>query len=93
MKDEAVDIIKIDATANDWPKSLYDVSGFPTIYWKPKDKSEKPVRYNVSAIQIFIIIQMIFEINETLLAVLLKLSFSVSLLIFCKFCTLFNSFK
>lgn len=46
LKDEAVDIIKIDATANDWPKSLYDVSGFPTIYWKPKDKSEKPVRYN-----------------------------------------------
>lgn len=50
LKDEAVDIVKIDATANDWPKSLYDVSGFPTIYWKPKDKSEKPVRYNVSAI-------------------------------------------
>ncbi|XP_041975802.1 protein disulfide-isomerase A3 [Aricia agestis] len=46
LKDEEVDIIKIDATANDWPKSLYDVSGFPTIYWKPKDSSKKPVRYN-----------------------------------------------
>ncbi|CAH0727570.1 unnamed protein product, partial [Brenthis ino] len=46
MKDEEVDIIKIDATANDWPKSLYDVSGFPTIYWKPKDSSKKPSRYN-----------------------------------------------
>ncbi|XP_072939939.1 protein disulfide-isomerase A3 [Epargyreus clarus] len=46
LKNEAVDIVKIDATANDWPKSLYDVSGFPTIYWKPKDSSKKPSRYN-----------------------------------------------
>ncbi|CAB3256310.1 unnamed protein product [Arctia plantaginis] len=46
LKDESVDIVKIDATANDWPKSLYDVSGFPTIYWKFADKSKKPVRYN-----------------------------------------------
>ncbi|XP_068626211.1 protein disulfide-isomerase A3 [Battus philenor] len=46
LKNEDVDIIKIDATANDWPKSLYDVSGFPTIFWKPKDTSKKPVRYN-----------------------------------------------
>lgn len=48
MKGEDVDIIKIDATANDWPKSLFDVSGFPTIFWKPKDSSKKPTRYNVS---------------------------------------------
>ncbi|CAG4954148.1 unnamed protein product [Colias eurytheme] len=46
LKDEEVDIVKIDATANDWPKSLYDVSGFPTIYWKPKDANKRPVRYN-----------------------------------------------
>lgn len=46
LKDEEVDIVKIDATANDWPKSQFDVSGFPTIYWKPKDSSKKPVRYN-----------------------------------------------
>ncbi|CAK1602381.1 unnamed protein product [Parnassius mnemosyne] len=46
LKNEDVDIIKIDATANDWPKSLYDVSGFPTIFWKPKDTNKKPVRYN-----------------------------------------------
>ncbi|KAL4716903.1 hypothetical protein ACJJTC_012714 [Scirpophaga incertulas] len=46
MKNEAVDIIKMDATANDWPKSQFEVSGFPTIYWKPKDSSKKPVRYN-----------------------------------------------
>ncbi|XP_034837673.1 protein disulfide-isomerase A3 [Maniola hyperantus] len=46
LKDEEVDIIKMDATTNDWPKSLYEVSGFPTIYWKPKDSNKKPVRYN-----------------------------------------------
>ncbi|KAL0850847.1 hypothetical protein ABMA28_006764 [Loxostege sticticalis] len=46
LKNEEVDIIKIDATANDWPKSQFDVSGFPTIFWKPKDSSKKPVRYN-----------------------------------------------
>lgn len=45
LKNEPVDIVKIDATANDWPKSQYDVSGFPTIYWKPADGS-KPSRYN-----------------------------------------------
>lgn len=45
MKDEDVAIVKMDATANDWPKSLFEVSGFPTLYWKPKDNS-KPVRYN-----------------------------------------------
>lgn len=50
MKNEEVDIIKIDATANDWPKSQFDVSGFPTIYWKPKNKDQKPVRYNVNKI-------------------------------------------
>ncbi|KAJ2948031.1 hypothetical protein O0L34_g9829 [Tuta absoluta] len=44
LKNEDIDIVKIDATANDWPKSLYDVSGFPTIYWKPA--SGAPVRYN-----------------------------------------------
>ncbi|XP_053613936.1 protein disulfide-isomerase A3 [Plodia interpunctella] len=46
LKNEEVDVIKIDATANDWPKALFDVSGFPTIFWKPKDSSKKPVRYN-----------------------------------------------
>lgn len=47
LKNEDVDVIKIDATANDWPKSLFDVSGFPTIFWKPKDSDKKPIRYNV----------------------------------------------
>ncbi|XP_063616437.1 protein disulfide-isomerase A3 [Cydia splendana] len=45
LKGEDVDIVKIDATANDWPKSLYDVSGFPTIFWKSAD-GKKPIRYN-----------------------------------------------
>lgn len=46
LKNEPVDIVKIDATANDWPKSQYDVSGFPSIYWKFADNTKKPVRYN-----------------------------------------------
>lgn len=35
MKDEDVDIVKMDATANDVPPQ-YNVQGFPTIFWKPK---------------------------------------------------------
>jgi len=34
MKDEDVDIIKVDATANDVDPS-YNVRGFPTLFWKP----------------------------------------------------------
>lgn len=43
MKDENVNIVKMDATANDVPAS-FDVRGFPTIYWVPK--GGKPVTYN-----------------------------------------------
>lgn len=43
MADENVDIIKVDATANDVPPS-FNVRGFPTLYWKPKSGS--PVQYN-----------------------------------------------
>lgn len=43
MKDENVDIVKMDATANDVP-SPFEVRGFPTIFWKPKGGS--PVTYN-----------------------------------------------
>ncbi|KAK7086825.1 Protein disulfide-isomerase A3 [Halocaridina rubra] len=43
MKDENVAIVKMDATANDVPSS-FDVRGFPTLYWKPKNGS--PVTYN-----------------------------------------------
>lgn len=37
-------IAKLDATANDWtPKDVYEVKGFPTIYFKPAGKP--PVAY------------------------------------------------
>merc|ERR1711899_103257 len=44
MADEDVEIVKMDATANDVPPA-YDVKGFPTLYWLPKD-TKKPVSYN-----------------------------------------------
>jgi protein disulfide isomerase family A protein 3 len=44
MSAETVDIVKMDATANDVP-SGYDVKGFPTLFWLPK-KSKKAVSYN-----------------------------------------------
>ncbi|XP_068230096.1 protein disulfide-isomerase A3 [Palaemon carinicauda] len=43
MAGESVDIVKMDATANDVPSS-FNVQGFPTIFWKPKGGS--PVNYN-----------------------------------------------
>jgi len=45
LKNEDVSIVKMDATANDVP-ALYDVRGFPTLYWLPKDSKDKPVRYD-----------------------------------------------
>ncbi|CAH1377773.1 hypothetical protein MTP99_019188 [Tenebrio molitor] len=44
LKDEAVAIVKMDATANDVPPN-FDVRGFPTLYWAPKDSKDNPVRY------------------------------------------------
>lgn len=41
---EDVSIVKMDATANDVPPE-FDVRGFPTLYWLPKDGKNKPVRY------------------------------------------------
>lgn len=44
LKDEpGVDIVKLDATANDFP-DLFTVHGFPTLYWFPKD-TKTPVKY------------------------------------------------
>lgn len=43
MEGEEVEIVKMDATANDVP-SGFDVRGFPTLFWVPKD-SKKPVSY------------------------------------------------
>jgi protein disulfide isomerase family A protein 3 len=34
----------MDATANDVPKS-YDVRGFPTIYFAPKNSKQNPRKY------------------------------------------------
>merc|ERR1711970_542058 len=42
--DEDVEIVKMDATANDVPPE-FDVKGFPTLYWLPKG-TKKPVSYN-----------------------------------------------
>jgi len=44
MEGENVDIVKMDATANDVPPG-FDVRGFPTIFWLPKD-TKKAVAYN-----------------------------------------------
>jgi len=44
MADEEVDIVKMDATANDVPAG-WDVRGFPTLFWLPSD-TKKPVAYN-----------------------------------------------
>ncbi len=42
---ETLTIAKLDATANDWSaKDVYDVKGFPTIYFKPAGKA--PVSYD-----------------------------------------------
>jgi hypothetical protein len=49
LKDEDVAIVKMDATSNDVSGS-YEVHGFPTLYWAPKDAKDSPVRYEVSVL-------------------------------------------
>ncbi|XP_012277222.1 protein disulfide-isomerase A3 [Orussus abietinus] len=44
LADEDVEIVKYDSTANDVPQP-YDVTGFPTLYWAPKDAKSSPIRY------------------------------------------------
>lgn len=44
LKGENVDLVKMDATANDVP-SLFEVRGFPTLFWLPKDSKSKPIKY------------------------------------------------
>ena len=39
---------KMDATENDVP-SNYEVQGFPTIYFAPKNGKQNPRKYEVSA--------------------------------------------
>lgn len=43
MTGEEVEIVKMDATANDVPPA-YSVSGFPTLFWLPAD-TKKPETY------------------------------------------------
>ncbi|KAH8275203.1 hypothetical protein KR026_001993 [Drosophila bipectinata] len=45
LKGEDVSIVKMDATANDVPPE-FNVRGFPTLFWLPKDSKNKPVSYN-----------------------------------------------
>ncbi|BFG04954.1 protein disulfide-isomerase A3 [Drosophila madeirensis] len=45
LQDEEVVIVKMDATANDVPPE-FNVRGFPTLFWLPKDSKNKPVSYN-----------------------------------------------
>ncbi|XP_055389604.1 protein disulfide-isomerase A3 [Condylostylus longicornis] len=42
--DEDVVLVKMDATANDVPPQ-FEVSGFPTLFWLPKDSKDSPVSY------------------------------------------------
>lgn len=44
LADENVAIVKFDATANDVP-APYEVGGFPTLFWAPKNAKDKPVKY------------------------------------------------
>lgn len=44
LKDEDIAVVKMDATSND-VSGPYEVRGFPTIYWAPKDAKDSPVRY------------------------------------------------
>lgn len=49
LKNEDVAIVKMDATNND-VSGVYEVQGYPTLYWAPKNGKDSPVRYEVSAI-------------------------------------------
>jgi len=42
---DTVTIAKIDATANDYDRSGFEVSGYPTIYFVPAKKDAKPIKY------------------------------------------------
>lgn len=44
LADEEVEIVKFDASNNDVP-APYDVKGFPTLYWVPKDSKDAPIKY------------------------------------------------
>lgn len=39
-------ISKLDATANDYPIDVFDVTGYPTIYFVPAAAKKSPVKYS-----------------------------------------------
>ncbi|KAM4688662.1 protein disulfide-isomerase A4 [Discoglossus pictus] len=43
--DESIVIAKMDATANDIPNDKYKASGFPTIYFAPKNNKQNPIKF------------------------------------------------
>jgi len=45
-KVDSVVVGKMDATANDWDRSRFEVSGYPTIYFVPAKADAKPVKYD-----------------------------------------------
>jgi len=45
LKGEEVAIVKLDATTNDVPPQ-FEVRGFPTLFWVPKDSKQDPIKYD-----------------------------------------------
>lgn len=45
MIDEDVEIVKFDGSNNEVPKG-FDLQGYPTIFWLPKDSKDKPIMYD-----------------------------------------------
>jgi protein disulfide isomerase family A protein 3 len=45
-KVDSVVVGKLDATVNDWDRSRFEVSGYPTLYFVPAAKDAKPVKYD-----------------------------------------------
>ncbi|XP_076178600.1 disulfide-isomerase A3 [Ptiloglossa arizonensis] len=44
LANEDIEIVKFDATVNDVP-APYEVQGFPTLFWAPKNSKNKPIKY------------------------------------------------
>lgn len=44
MIDEDVEIVKFDGTNNEVPV-MFQLQGYPTLYWLPKDAKDNPIMY------------------------------------------------
>ncbi|XP_046434463.1 protein disulfide-isomerase A3 [Neodiprion pinetum] len=44
LANEDVEIVKFDASNNDVP-APYEVKGFPTLFWAPKNSKDDPIKY------------------------------------------------